>query len=506
VQAWSEHHYVLWFSLFAVVVFFVQWRDVRIVLTSPAGRRAVAVVAALLLLFVVFPYVPTVKLGFSGGGELDLGEEHVIRYSADPFAYIMPAYFHPIWGQGVYALFGRHFSGNKIEATQFLGLVPLLLILFFHQRLSYSYKRLWIAVGVTFLVISWGPRLHLLGVLTSLPLPYDVIDRLPVFSAVRTIGRMGVMVGLALAVLVGGVLAGQLRRWSSAIIVTALVLIEFLFIPFPLLSAAVPSVYDMVRTLPGRAIVEIPAATHYETASLSHYATLVHHKEVVGSIALERGGDQSYFAGIRSIPGLRQLLYTRTEDLLERRPDFFGQHLEETFMDTFQWLDASAILLHTNSLFPPDLAALRYVLEKRLLLTPQIMDEVILYDVSTLGSRMGDGIFILGDGTDYGKSKGDGDASESAQFAVDAARDISIINVTGRPQKVELSFSLTPGSVPLQIDGGGSVRAVFAPGEDRQRFEFVADGEKTVLRFMPTEPGTVFFIDAQIRVLQLRQL
>ncbi|MEK7557379.1 MAG: hypothetical protein AAB538_05355, partial [Patescibacteria group bacterium] len=274
IQAWSEHHYLLWLLIFGMIalLYFRTW---------PKQWAGVAVVTGILILL---PYWPTVRLAFQPGNSLELGSDQTTRFSADLLSYVTPAAFHSLWSGWVRELISWRFTGNVSEATHFVGWLPLLLLLFFHQQIPARQKKFWVMITLVFLVISLGPRLYVGGFETHLPLPYALLSWLPGLAAVRAVGRAGVFVMVAVSILFGWVVHTQVERPRTIGLVAGLLALEFLFLPLPMQSARLSAAYDFVQTLPGKAVVELPAATNYPAASRALLASHVHGKEVVASI------------------------------------------------------------------------------------------------------------------------------------------------------------------------------------------------------------------------------
>lgn len=447
VQAWTEHHYALWFVLFAAIA--LTWRLV----IDPSWRRwhgrlsYLTLLVAVLALYPTASYLPTIRLAQSPTNTLDLGWEQTIRFSADLFAYVVPAPFQSIWGGLFNTIFSSRFSGNVTEATHYLGVTALLLIAFFHQHIPRATKRFWLTIAAFFLVLSLGPRLHILGALVPIPLPFSALDSLPVFSVIRAIGRSGVMVGLATAVLLGWVIATQVKRPAFAVVIGLLILIEFLYIPVPRISAALSPAYEVVGSLPGTHLIELPAATNYAAASRALYASNRHGKSIVGNIALERAFTADELWEAQSLPALRQLLYLRTSHIREDRDDFFAQDPVETIVDTFTWLDIGGILIHTDSLSSQQLSAVRAWLQDDLHLTPQVFDDALLYATGDLPATItdqSDGVFLARD-----------DRWENVRFDAitntiyaDVSNEATTVlyNVREVPVTVELTVTLAPSS------------------------------------------------------------
>ncbi|GEM_PF-1859861 len=398
-QAWTEHHYLLWLGLLAVLAGLFYWSTLRMWWQQHSRSRVLLVCTFLVAATLVgFSYLPTIRQATTAGSSLELGSEQTIRFSADLFSYVLPAPFHPWWGSTLYTVYSQHFTGNVAEATQFLGFVPLLLVLFFYHRLPERHKHFWALAATVFAVISFGPRLHVFGYVTPIPLPYALLQQVPVFSAVRAVARAGVMVGLSMSVLLGLVLATQVRRAVSFIIVALLIVAEFLFFPTATQSAATNAVYPAVAKLTGESIVEVPAATNYDLASRSLYASNYHGKIVLDNIALERGNTTESIGKL--LPAVRQLLYVRTTDLRDNRLEFFGQDLAESFTDVVAGQKIAAVIIHPDSLSAFQVTALRNFLEKTLGLTAEVYDDALLYPLQNLRTE-GDGIYaVRGEGWD----------------------------------------------------------------------------------------------------------
>ena len=455
VQAWTEHHYFLWMFILAIIagVYFRKEisRKVRSVPKVLITRYSLLV--TFFILVIVLSYLPTIRLALQDTSPLNLGRDQLIRFSADVFAPVVPAPFHTVWGAISNSLFFRYFTGNVSEATQFLGVMPLLLIIFFHQKLPARLTKFWFWVAGIFFLMSLGPRLHVFGNVTPIPLPYELLDSWPVISSVRAVARAGSMVGLSVMVLLGLVLASQLKRAAMGIAVLAIILLEFLFLPVPTQSAQLHPIYTALADMPGSKLLEIPAATNYTIASRALYASRIHGKEVIGNIALERAQDPEAFEIARSAPALRQLLYLRTNTLQLSRDEFFGQDMAETFPDVMRWLDAHAVLIHTDSLSEVQLTAARQFLEEQVKAKPQVHSDVVLYDVSTSGVAPHDGVFLV---------RGDGwqnvafDAERASTFAeVTDRADASLVNLNADVVQVTLTFT-----VPDESRGAG--RIIFA--------------------------------------------
>lgn len=443
VQSLSEHHYALWLGLFFVLysLYFREQIRERFSLTT---MKYAAVIFFLIFFFVVLPYWPTMRLAAQNNSSLELGIDQTIRFSADPLSYVIPASFHSLWGPLATTLFRKNIPGNVAESTQYLGLFTLLMVIFYRHFIPRRQFLFWATVATIFFVISLGPRLHILGYTPRIPLPYSLVDSWPLFSSIRAIGRAGVMVNVAMVILFGWVVATQIkRRWIGGLLACLLVL-DFLFMPFPRQSSVVSPAYAAVTQLPGRRIVELPAATNYTASSRALYASLIHGKEVIGSIALERAQDGALAREIRSLPALRQLVYLATGQLRLDRPDFFDQQLPETLSDTLRWLDVGAIIIHPDSLSVLQWSAVRSFLENDLHLVPVVFNDVTMYAVSNELMQLGDGLFVARDSR--WERVGFDQKSQSTFAEIPTEAGITVYNVNDSSQRAQLRFSIAQES------------------------------------------------------------
>lgn len=486
IQAWTEHHYLLWLVLFGIVFgLFNRQQRMR------AVKRAwlpLGVMILLAALGIFLSYAPTIKLAAQPTSRLALGQEQTIRFSADPFAYVTPASFHPLWGQVFDTVYSRFFTGNLAEATHFLGFVPLLLSLFFHQQIPRQQKKFWLVIGAIFFIISLGPRLHLMGRVTPLRLPYAMIDSWPIFNTIRAVARASVMVSLATTILFGWVLQTQMRRVGSAVAVGILILIEFLFMPVPMQSAVLNPAYAAIQALPGKSLVEIPAATNYILASRSLYASTIHGKQVLGSIALERANTDQIDAS-KAIPGLRQLLYVRTGSVRKDRLEFFGQDLTETTTDALRLYGVAAILVHPDSLDALQQATVKNFLEKELRLTGIHYDDTILYPVDSSRLPTSDGVMLH---RDAGWSNVGYDAKRNSYFAeVGQRATVTINNLNQTARAITLFFERLPDN-PSEL----TIRVNGQP----QSGTFTVPPGETVVEFSTTSPRPVILKNPTMHV------
>jgi hypothetical protein len=445
IQAVTDEHYMLWLLILAVIALIGNWREVK----SKMRQRRWFVSACICILLtgvvVALPYVPTLRLAAQPNSLLTLGTDQTVRFSADLFSFVIPAPWQSIWGSVFNGLFAKSFTGNPAEATQYLGVVVLLALLFFHRDIPRRQKIFWLWVAGIFGLIALGPQLHVFGHVTSMPLPYKLLASLPVWSAIRTVGRAGAMVGLAFSILLLWLLHTHRTNKAVLWLMGIGIAVDFLFMPVGLQSTILSPVYADVKAAAGAAIIELPAGTNYTAASQALYASLWHGKTVLGDIALERQQAADEFTPVKSAPGIRQLLFLRTTELRQDRSEFFNQSLPESLADALQYFDVGGIVIHTDSVSPLQLEAMRTFLEQGMGFTPHIYKDEVAYffDPASLPVSS-DGVFIMRDGNWQNVGFDPKRASVFAEIPKTAT--ITIVNTSSQAKTVTLHASVAAES------------------------------------------------------------
>ena len=182
---------------------------------------------------------------------------------------------------------------DTIEATAWLGIVPLLLGAFavrhgWQQSAAEGAARpadirTWTLVGAVFLVWAFGSHLMLFGANTGMVLPQAAMRYLPFLGNARIPGRAMVMVWLSLSVLVAIGTAtwrpARFGRRTMLAIAAGAIVIDFVAAPIPLTALDRPPIYETLRDRPeSGAVCELPIGLRdgfRETGLLDH-RTLVY--------------------------------------------------------------------------------------------------------------------------------------------------------------------------------------------------------------------------------------
>ena len=231
-------------------------------------------------------------------------------YSSDAVLAFTPSELHPLWGGRVRTFVNN--TGpylpmkNPSERVVFLGFSVLLLAGWAVWKLrSDRNVRFWLFAAVFTWLLSLGPVLQLLGKSkftlfeVTVPLPYLLLYKLPLFSIMRTPARLTVLTMLALGVLVTFSLAALLRwarssdsrtlsrgNWRYLALgwgLPMLILFEFQVAPFPERDLVPPGwtvpIYAQIAKEPGDfALLELPLRPFGDYMA---YQT-IHGKPIIG--------------------------------------------------------------------------------------------------------------------------------------------------------------------------------------------------------------------------------
>jgi hypothetical protein len=274
---WYYVFYCLIFSaVVAVWVLVARSRRDSSRFGNPTGLWTIPAVWLLTALVLSPLLIPMVRQALSASYMVpDPGQTRT--FSADLLAFVTPQGFHPLWGEWARGVSER-FTATISEYTVFAGYTVLALAavaVFARWRGRRGMKGLWVSVALVFFILSLGPALHVGGGTALLPgggeipLPYALIAGLPFLDIMRSISRLDVMLMLALGVLVAGGLtsvAGWLNRRAPAVaraipaVALALVLFEFLPIPYPTSPPDTPAWYTtLAADERAGAVLNLPA-------------------------------------------------------------------------------------------------------------------------------------------------------------------------------------------------------------------------------------------------------
>ena len=198
------------------------------------------------------------------GGLLALNARETLLGAGDPAAFSLDL-LAPIIPGGHWrfshltAGYWSRLTCNIHESSVHLGVSVLFLIAYScvkRRRLGLESLSLWLAVWVTFMVMSLGPVLHVWGQpVPGLPLPYALAQKIvPALEMSGRPIRMMVIVFLSASVIsaagMGHLLRGRVGAHCLAALLAVMLLVEYVPRPMPATSAAVPGFVEVLAARP----------------------------------------------------------------------------------------------------------------------------------------------------------------------------------------------------------------------------------------------------------------
>lgn len=297
-----------------------------------------------------------ILVAISGENFLKLDPFEAVTYSADLLSFFVPSVLHPVFGDITKNMYDN-FSGNFSENTTFIGYSVILLSLISIRKLKGNeYVNFWSIAALFFSLISLGPLLHINGITsftdfhTTIPLPHIVLYYLiPFLDNCRTTGRFFVIASLSFAVLTGYGISEILKSSKSnkktiAVIISSLIIFEYLAIPLPVSAVNRPSFYEEIsQDKDNYALLEIPSTLYYGAGVNNIYYQTIHGKPVVGNWAARFPSDARDFE--LNTPVVRELTYLQpyTDDIL-------NQDINQVGSSILNYYDISYIVLHKKNM------------------------------------------------------------------------------------------------------------------------------------------------------------
>ena len=288
-------------GVFFALTSLLSWHNGLLVLLLGAGvfafeavraRRlpraiAEAAVSAAIALAIAGPFLwPMVR-------EILAGETYWMKPRVDKgidlAAFVLPHEGHPLWGgilEGAReSLRPRYESAGS---TGYVGIVVIALALCGIAR-TWPRKRaaFWTAALLLHLALSAGDTLVVLGRDTGVPMPSALLGSVPILSTVRVANRWLVPAMLVVSVLAGlgaralTVRLGGRARAGAIAGLAALLLLDYLWVPYPTRHPPRPAYAEHVAKLPRAILLDIPGG-HRARAAEDMYLQTLHDQPIAG--------------------------------------------------------------------------------------------------------------------------------------------------------------------------------------------------------------------------------
>jgi hypothetical protein len=225
--------------------------------------------------------------------EIPAGETYWMKPRVDKgidlAAFLLPHGGHPLWGRALEgAREGLQPRYESAGSTGYIGLAAAALAAWGIAR-TWPRKRaaFWTAALLLHLALAAGDTLAVLGRDTGIPMPSAFLGSVPVLGTVRVANRWLVPAMLVLAVLAGlGARALTVRldrraRAGAIAGLAALLVLDYLWVPYPTRLPPRPAYADRVAKLPRAILLDIPSG-HRARAAEDMYLQTLHDQPLAG--------------------------------------------------------------------------------------------------------------------------------------------------------------------------------------------------------------------------------
>jgi hypothetical protein len=305
MNALTSWVYAVYMVLFgALFLFYFAWTERKIFLTAACMKRfgLIGVIFLILMSPVLYPMILDVF-----EGQQYMNAPVLPNLSASLNTVFFPSANHGIIGKYVSYLYLR--AGFPVEmgltGAVFIGYTVLFLCVYTGVKLKHLRPGFWVFSAIFFLLLSFGPHLQIFSKEYSwVPLPYWILQYLPILKTVRVPVRFMIMVMLCCSVLVGYACWDIFRRIcyrkTLFFLLTVFVLFEF-FRFYPIKSVEkTPNFYKKLRQdSEPYAILELTRLTELEHAARRSCLFQITHEKKLFNGFVARVSSASYYQAYR---------------------------------------------------------------------------------------------------------------------------------------------------------------------------------------------------------------
>jgi hypothetical protein len=271
-----------------------------------AGRLTIAAVVAVVLMA---PFLwPLVNAAASGDPYL----KAFVNRGVDVVFLFLPSDHHPLLGWLTRNYYHTHRAYYPAGFLAYIGFTPLFLALAAVPAVRQDRRlRTWFVVAVAFLVLALGAHPLVGGTRLPVAFPHLLFRGLPLLRALRVANRFIVITMLALAVLAacGAARLARVKQWRFLTpLAAAMILFEYLWLPFPVQRVDFPSYLTVLASDPqAGAVLDIPFCTRaLPGCALNQAFQTVHGRPIAGGYLSVTPKDAR--DAVRQDPVLRKLI------------------------------------------------------------------------------------------------------------------------------------------------------------------------------------------------------
>jgi len=303
ISFYNSYYYAFGLMFFAVMA--IGWglfKNKELIFSKVKNLALIVAVCLTLASPILFQSFKTALSGDYSFPTLD----QINLYTPDLRSFLVPPTLHSVYGNNFINYYNSLSYHSSTVYLSYLLLIFAIIGYFFGKKNDFFLSsKFWLFFTAVFLFISLGPLLYLDGyvfhvskLLTTIPLPYFLLYKLPFFNGILVPPRFIIFVILGL-IMIGAfsltALFAKIKsswiKFSLAFLLAGLFLFENFTLPIPISAVKIPAFYERLSRESGDfTLLELPFAlsTSYftlgsvQTSSQTQFFQTVHHKKMLG--------------------------------------------------------------------------------------------------------------------------------------------------------------------------------------------------------------------------------
>jgi len=325
--------------------------------------------------------------------------DQINLYTPDLRSFFVPPTLHSVYGDNFINYYNSLSYHSSTVYLSYLLLVFAVIGYFFGKKDDFFFSsKFWLFFTIIFLFISLGPLLYLDGyvfhvskLLTTIPLPYFLLYKLPFFNGILVPPRFIIFVIFGLIIISAFSLNALFTKiksnwikFSLALLLVGIFLFENFTLPIPISSVKIPAFYkQLAKEKEDYVLLELPFAlsTSYytlgsiQTSAQTQYFQTIHHKKMLGGW-ISRVPD-NYYDFYNKLTGLDYLInpYKRFDEKIMK------ENGDKT-KSNFSKLNVRYIIIHPEFYDHQTLRNSIDYLSKIYERKPELIDNMLVYKIN----------------------------------------------------------------------------------------------------------------------------